>query len=57
MNSKIIIERLQDRNIPFKDRTFDEKIAKAFCHLFQILTIKAGWYYPLSRNFKGLLCR
>ncbi len=57
MNSKIIIERLQNRNIPFKDRTFDEKIAKAFCHLFQIVTIKTGWYYPLSKNFKGLLCR
>jgi len=57
MNSKIIIERLQNRNIPFKDRTFDEKIAKVFCHLFQIVTIKTGWYYPLSKNFKELLCR
>ncbi len=57
MNSKIIIKRLQNRNIPFRDKTFDEKIGKAFCHIFQIGTIKAGWYYPLSRNFKGLLCR
>ena len=57
MNSKIIIKRLQNRNIPFRDKTFDEKIEKAFCHIFQIVTIKAGCYYPLSRNFKGLLCR
>jgi len=57
MNQKIIIKRLQNRNIPFEDKTFDEKIAKAFCHLFQIVTINAVWCYPLSRNFKGLLCR
>jgi len=57
MNSKVIIKRLQNRNIPFRDKAFDEKIEKAFCHIFQIVTIKAGWYYPLSRNFKGLLCR
>jgi hypothetical protein len=54
---EIIIKRLQNRNILFEDKAFDEKTAKAFCHLFQIVTIKGVWYYPLSRNFKGLLCR
>jgi len=57
MNQEIIIKRLQNRNIPFEDKAFDEKITKAFCHLFQIVTFKADWYFTLSRNIKESLCR
>lgn len=56
MNQIFIIMRLKNR-YTLEDRAFDEKIAKAFYHIGQSVTIKAVWYYPLSRNHGELICR
>ena len=53
MDQKMIIQGLQNLNIPFGDKAFDEKIARAYCHL----PIKADEYYPLLKNSKRPLCR
>ncbi len=57
MNQIFMIMRLKNRYTPLEDKAFDERIAKAFYHIGQSVTIKAVWYYPLFRNHRELICR